>query len=207
MIFCYKHTDKQTLHHYIYIIIIIRSVDGCLCCTWEPPSGVGHHRGFSLSFNHQKNDRVLHSRTCRNQITGQRHIYTTTWPKQFAELSGSSPPPAIYYHRYACWWWRRIYRRQGLCFSIRMIIWIFCCDTLWWLCVFVLFQKSYFQRVRRQCCVIYRGPDDDDENKAVESTWRRFGAGEKPGKVFVRKHSRRPLYENILVMIMVGTMG
>ena len=23
MIFCYKHTDKQTLHHYIYIIIII----------------------------------------------------------------------------------------------------------------------------------------------------------------------------------------
>ena len=21
MIFCYKHTDKQTLHHYIYIII------------------------------------------------------------------------------------------------------------------------------------------------------------------------------------------
>ena len=23
MIFCYKHTDKQTLHHYIYIISII----------------------------------------------------------------------------------------------------------------------------------------------------------------------------------------
>ena len=23
MIFCYKHTDKQTLHHYIYIITII----------------------------------------------------------------------------------------------------------------------------------------------------------------------------------------
>ena len=65
----------------IITIIIIRSVDGCLCGTWEPPSGVGHHRGFSLSFNHQKNDRVLHSRICRNQITGQRHIYTTTWPK------------------------------------------------------------------------------------------------------------------------------
>ena len=61
--------------------------------------------------------------------------------------------------------------------------------------------------MRRQCCLIYRGPDDDDENKAVESTWRRFGAGEKPGKVFVRKHSRRPLYENILVMITAETMG
>ena len=73
--------------------------------------------------------------------------------------------------------------------------------------VFLLFQQSSFQRVRRQCCLIYRGPDDDDENKAVESTWRRFGAGEKPGKVFVRKHSRRPLYENILVMIIVATMG
>ena len=43
--------------------------------------------------------------------------------------------------------------RQGPRFSIRMIIWIFCSDTLWWLCVFLLVQQSYFQRVRRQCCL------------------------------------------------------
>ena len=35
-----------------------------------------------------------------------------------------------------------------------MIIWIFCSDTLWWLCVFLLVQQSYFQRVRRQCCLV-----------------------------------------------------
>ena len=25
---------------------------------------------------------------------------------------------------------------------------------LWWLCVFLWFQESYFQRVRRQCCLV-----------------------------------------------------
>ena len=44
--------------------------------------------------------------------------------------------------------------RQGPRFSIRMIIWIFCSDTLWWLCVFLLVEQSYFQRVRRQCCLV-----------------------------------------------------
>ena len=44
-------------------------------------------------------------------------------------------------------------KRLGTLFSIRMIIWIFCSDTLWWLCVFLLVQQSYFQRVRRQCCL------------------------------------------------------
>ena len=47
--------------------------------------------------------------------------------------------------------------RQGPRFSIRMIIWIFCSDTLWWLCVFLWFQQSYFQRVRRQCCLHLSG--------------------------------------------------
>ena len=44
--------------------------------------------------------------------------------------------------------------RQCPRFSIKMIIWIFCSDTLWWLCVFLLVQQSSFQIVRRQCCLV-----------------------------------------------------
>ena len=43
--------------------------------------------------------------------------------------------------------------KQGPRYSIRMIIWIFCCDTLWWWWVFLLYQISDFQRVRLQCCL------------------------------------------------------
>ena len=28
--------------------------------------------------------------------------------------------------------------------------------TLWWWCVFLLFQQSYFQRVRWQCCLVWQ---------------------------------------------------
>ena len=35
---------------------------------------------------------------------------------------------------------RAMINRQGPRFSIRMIVWIFCSDTLWWWWVFLLFQ-------------------------------------------------------------------
>ena len=36
--------------------------------------------------------------------------------------------------------------KAGFPFSIRMIIWIFCSDTLWWLCVFLLVQTVIFPK-------------------------------------------------------------
>ena len=43
----------------------------------------------------------------------------------------------------------------GSPFQYQLINWIFCSDTLWWWCVFFLFQLLYFQRVRRQCCLVW----------------------------------------------------
>ena len=43
----------------------------------------------------------------------------------------------------------------GSPFQYQLINWIFCSDTLWWWCVFFLFQLLYFQRVRRQCCLFW----------------------------------------------------
>ena len=44
--------------------------------------------------------------------------------------------------------------RQGPCFGTTMIIEIFCSDNFlcWW--VFLQYQMSCFQRVRRQCCLV-----------------------------------------------------
>ena len=71
--------------------------------------------------------------------------------------------------------------RQGPRFSIRMIIWIFCSDTLWWWFVFLLYELSYFQRVRRQCCLGERSahPKGDPDDRHQGGLEEQHSLGDK----------------------------